>query len=187
MFGKKKENEKPTTLEEVKQAYENLSDDDKKSFNEYHQSIADRVHESVAAQEREHGQEDGQSAEAREHEALGEEHAEGKGDVEELHEQDAPEEVSEEAAEDDVSADSQDGGKEEDNRNEIIERLTDRVNALEEALKEFGTLKEKMDEYIGKQEKSFGLQGKVIGGTSKNIEDMSASELKDAILSGQNN
>ena len=174
MFGKKKENEKPTTLEEVKQAYENLSDDDKKSFNEYHQSIADRVHESVAAQEREHGQEDGQSAEAREHEALGEEHAEGKGDVEELHEQDA-------------SADSQDGGKEEDNRNEIIERLTDRVNALEEALKEFGTLKEKMDEYIGKQEKSFGLQGKVIGGTSKNIEDMSASELKDAILSGQNN
>jgi hypothetical protein len=186
LFGKKKENEKPTTLEEVKQAYENLSDDDKKSFNEYHQSIAERVHESVAS-EREHAQEDSQSAEASEHEALDEEHAEGKGDVEELHEQDAPEKVSEEASEDEVSADSQDGGKEEDNRNEIIERLTDRVNALEEALKEFGTLKEKMDEYIGKQEKFFGLQGKVIGGTSKNIEDMSASELKDAILSGQNN
>ena len=83
MFGKKKENEKPTTLEEVKQAYENLSDDDKKSFNEYHQSIAERVHESVAS-EREHAQEDSQSAEASEHEALDEEHAEGKGDVEEL-------------------------------------------------------------------------------------------------------
>ena len=36
LFGKKED--KPTTLEEVKKAYENLSDDDKKSF---HQSIAD--------------------------------------------------------------------------------------------------------------------------------------------------
>ena len=74
LFGKK-EDKKPSTLEEVRKAYEDLSEDDKKSF---HQSIADRVHESIAAQEREHGQEDSQSAEAREHEALGEEHDEGK-------------------------------------------------------------------------------------------------------------
>ena len=94
-FFSKKE-DKPTTLEEVKKAYENLSDDDKESF---HQSIADRVHESVAAQEEEHGQEDSQSAEAREHEAIGEEHAEGKGDTEELHEEDdTAEEKREDAA-----------------------------------------------------------------------------------------
>ena len=78
----KKEDKKPSTLEEVRKAYEDLSDDDKQSFR---QSIADRVHESVAAQEREHGQEDSQSAEAREHEALGAEHADGKGDASTFH------------------------------------------------------------------------------------------------------
>ena len=79
---KQEDNNKMTTLEEVKKAYEDLSDNDKKSFN---QSIADRVHESIAAQEREHGQEDSQSAEAREHEALGEEHAQGSGQVDFSH------------------------------------------------------------------------------------------------------
>lgn len=178
---------KPSTLEEVKKAYEDLSDEDKKSF---HQSIADRVHESIAAQEREHGQEDGQSAEAREHEALGAEHADGKGETGELHESDDTPEEKKEDAEDKGKEEPSDGvtkedGKEEDNRNEVVERLTDRVSALEEALKEFSALKEKMDEYVGRQEKSFGMSGKVVGGSSKNMEDMSASELKDAILRGQ--
>ena len=50
---KKKEDKKEmTTLEQVRKAYEDLSDDDKKSF---HQSLADRVHESIAAQERADG------------------------------------------------------------------------------------------------------------------------------------
>lgn len=117
---------KPSTLEEVKKAYENLSDDDKKSFHDYQQSIADRVHESIAAQEREHGQEDSQSAEAREHEALGEEHAEGKGDVEELHESDdMPEEKAEDKADEareDAHEERQDDG------------LRDRIAALEDQL-----------------------------------------------------
>lgn len=82
---KNQEDNQLSTLEQVRKAYEDLSDDDKKSF---HQSIADRVHESIAAQERIDGNEDSQSAETREHEALGEEHAEGKGEVEELHEKD---------------------------------------------------------------------------------------------------
>lgn len=185
MFGKKKEESKPSTLEEVRKAYENLSDDDKKSF---HQSIADRVHESIAAQEREHGQEDSQSAEAREHEALGAEHADGESDASELHEKDnTPEEKAEDKADEAKSAEAQeDNGKEKDNLNEIIKSLTDRISALEESSKDFGALKEKMDEYTRKQAESFGLSGKVIGGSSKNMEDMSASELKDAILSGQN-
>ena len=90
-FGKEKKEKKQeeqntmTTLEQVRKAYEDLSDDDKKSF---HQSIADRVHESIAAQERADGNEDSQSAAAREHEALGAEHAAGHGDVSELHEED---------------------------------------------------------------------------------------------------
>ena len=85
MFGIKKDKDKPTTLEEVRKAYEDLSDEDKKSF---HQSIADRIHESVGEQEAKNGQKDEQSAADREHEALGEEHADGEGDTEELGETD---------------------------------------------------------------------------------------------------
>lgn len=68
----KEEDKEMTTLEQVRKAYEDLSDDDKKTF---HQSLSDRVHESIAAQERADGDEDKQSAEDREHEALGTEHA----------------------------------------------------------------------------------------------------------------
>lgn len=99
-FKKKKQEEhkEMTTLEEVKKAYEDLSDEDKNSF---HQSLSDRVHESIAAQERDSGNEDSQSAEAREHEALGAEHSDGEGDVAELHEHDdTPEERHENHADD---------------------------------------------------------------------------------------
>lgn len=90
---KNKEDNNVTTLDQVRKAYEDLSEDDKKSF---HQSIADRVHESIAAQAREDGNEDSQSAEAREHEALGAKHADGKGDVSKLHmKDDTPEEKAE--------------------------------------------------------------------------------------------
>lgn len=92
---KKEDKTEMTTLEQVRKAYEDLSDDDKKSF---HQSISDRIHESIAAQERADGNEDSQSAAAREHEALGAEHADGNGDVEELHESD---DTAEEKREDD--------------------------------------------------------------------------------------
>lgn len=82
---KKEDNEKMTTLEQIRKAYDDLSDDDKKAF---HQSISDRVHESIGEQEHDDGDKDSQSAADREHEALGEEHADGKGDVSELHETD---------------------------------------------------------------------------------------------------
>ena len=90
LFGKK---EKPSTLEEIKRAYESLSDDDKKSFQE---SIKDHVDESVAAQKEDSGEKTEQSAEAEIHEAEGAEHAAGKGDVEDLGENDdTPEEQAE--------------------------------------------------------------------------------------------
>lgn len=77
----KRRNKKMTTLEEVRKAYEDLSDNDKEKF---HQSIADRIHESVGEQEKKDGTKDEQSAADREHEALAEEHAQGDGDVKEL-------------------------------------------------------------------------------------------------------
>ena len=88
---KEKEKNKMTTLEQVRKAYEDLSDEDKKTF---HQSLSDRVHESIAAQERADGDEDTQTAADREHEALGAEHADERREHEERekeHEEDQDE------------------------------------------------------------------------------------------------
>lgn len=86
---KKQEATKMTTLEEVRKAYEDLSEEDKKRFDEGRaepkQTVQDRIDESLGEQEAEHGQKDSQSAKDREDEALGAEHADGKGDVKELH------------------------------------------------------------------------------------------------------
>lgn len=194
LFGKK---EKPSTLEEIKRAYESLSEDDKKSFKE---SIKDHVDESVAAQKEDSGEKTEQSAEAEIHEAEGAEHAAGKGDVEELGEKDntpeeqaedkrdekadkgeeisnldpeteeeRPEDKASEAANDTVSA---------DNSAEMIKGLTDRVTALEESLKGINELKAKMDEFAAKQAAKFGYKSNP-DGAEKDIHDMSTAELAE--------
>lgn len=140
-----------TTLEQVRKAYEDLSEDDKKSF---HQSIADRVHESIAAQERADGNKDSQSAADREHEALGAEHAAGHGDVSELHMQDR--EDRHEAAQD-RRDDRQD--KEADNWRRSFEERMDR---LEEALKSVSG-ENKLDRAAEK----YGMQSKPSGENSR--------------------
>lgn len=135
-FKKKKEDKtKMSTLDEVRKAYEDLSEDDKKSF---HQTIADRVHESIAAQERESGDEDSQSAEAREHEALGAEHADGEGETDELHETD---DTAEEEREDEEDKERQDlKDDEQDLKDDIpsdrISKLEARFDSLEKMLSE---------------------------------------------------
>ena len=122
LFGKK---EKPSTLEEIKRAYESLSEDDKKSFKE---SIKDHVDESVAAQKEDSGEKTEQSAEAEIHEAEGAEHAAGKGDVEELGEKD---DTPEEQAEDERDEDERDeDDKPEDKPSERQETQLDRIEKL---------------------------------------------------------
>ena len=117
--------EKPSTLEEIKRAYESLSEDDKKSFQE---SIKDHVDESVAAQKEDSGEKTEQSAEAEIHEAEGAEHAAGKGDVEELGEQD---DTPEEQAEDERDEDERDeDDKPEDKPSEAQETQLDRIEKL---------------------------------------------------------
>lgn len=159
--------EKLDTLEMVKKAYADLSEDDKKKF---HQSISDRVHESIAAQERAEGDEDSQSAEAREHEALGEEHAEGKGDVEELHEAD---DTAEEKAED-----KKDEAREQaqEVRHDVSE---DRLKALEDSVK---AIMEKLDGKTSVEEKAeevYGIGNGVFQGEDKAQETkkMSATDI----------
>lgn len=107
-----------STLEDVRKAYEDLSEDDKKAF---HQSIADRIHESIGEQKEKDGTKDSQTAAAREHEALGAEHADGKGDVEELKKDDP---TAEEKAKEVHEAKQDDTNKrQDDNMKDIIERL----------------------------------------------------------------
>lgn len=140
-----------TTLEQVRKAYEDLSEDDKKSF---HQSIADRVHESIAAQERADGNEDSQSAEAREHEALGAEHAEGKGDVEELHENnDTPEEKRED--------------KRDEEKDDPMSKILARLDALEKRFENEGDSDE---EAAKRAEEVYGVGNGVFQGTTARKE-----------------
>ncbi|MDE6398635.1 MAG: hypothetical protein K2L51_04880, partial [Clostridiales bacterium] len=146
-----------------------LSEDDKKSF---HQSIADRVHESVAAQEREHGQEDSQSAEAREHEALGEEHAQGKGDVSELHEKD---DTAEEKREDRAEEAREDAHEE--RQDDGMEDLKARVAALEARLGKADA----DDEALRKAENVYGLGNGVFQAAKEESGNISPKEAADIV------
>ncbi len=157
-FGKKEKEKKEeetqmTTLEQVRKAYEDLSDEDKKSF---HQSIADRVHESIAAQERADGDEDGQSAEAREHEALGAEHAEDEGDVEELHEED---DTAEEKREDERD--------ETEEKTDPYSAILARLDALEKRFEKEGDSDE---EAAKRAEEVYGVGNGVFQGTTARKE-----------------
>lgn len=193
LFGKK---EKLSTLEEIKRAYESLSEDDKKSFKE---SIKDHVDESVAAQKEDSGEKTEQSAEAEIHEAEGAEHAAGKGDVEELGEKDdTPEEQAEDKRDEErkdeeisnLDPETEEVRSEEkpsepssdtvsaDNSAEMIKGLTDRVTALEESLKGINELKEKIDAFATKQAAKFGYKSNP-DGAKKDIHDMSTAELAE--------
>lgn len=152
----KKEETKLTTLEQVRKAYEDLSEDDKKSF---HQSISDRVHESIAAQERADGNKDSQSAEAREHEALGAEHAAGRGNVTELHERD---DTAEEKREDRHEAAQDRKDNRQDERHDEAEAwrkdMNERMDRLEQALKSVGG-----DNKLDRAAEKYGMQSKPSG------------------------
>lgn len=135
------------TLEMVRKAYEDLSEDDKKKF---HQSISDRMHESIAAQERDEGDEDSQSAEAREHEALGEEHADGEGEVEELHEEDDTAEEKAEDREDKAEAEHEEVQEEKhDLHDDRLKALEDKYDKLIEMFSNKSSVEEKSKEVYG--------------------------------------
>lgn len=136
-----------TTLDQVRKAYEDLSEDDKKSF---HQSIADRVHESIAAQERADGNEDSQSAADREHEALGAEHAAGRGDVSELHSQDREDRHEAEQGRRDDRQDKQ--------ADDWRKSFEERMDRLEEALKSVSG-----DSKLDHAAEKYGMQSKPSG------------------------
>ena len=75
-------------------------------------------------------------------------------------------------------------GVEQDNSNEVMQGITERLQAIEEKLAEFDELKSLMEEYTKKQADSFGYKGAVPGG-KKDIHDMDAKELKAKLLNGE--
>ena len=122
-----------STLEEVRKAYQDLSDEDKASFK---QSISDRVHESIAAQEEDKGEKDTQTAADREHEALGAEHADERREEAREEAQEAKEEKRAEEMH----------GAEIDHLKAILER----IDGLEARLDEIGkrdVMEEKREKY----------------------------------------
>ena len=70
-----------------------------------------------------------------------------------------------------------------DNRDEIIHQLVDKVNGLSEQIKGLLDLKELMEEYTSKQAYNFGVKGNVLG-AKKDYKDMSADELKAHVMKG---
>ena len=70
-----------------------------------------------------------------------------------------------------------------DNRDEIIKQLTDKVNEMSEQLKGLLELQQKMEEYTSKQAESFGYKGNVLG-AKKDFKDMSTDELKAHAMKG---
>ena len=75
-------------------------------------------------------------------------------------------------------------GVEQDNKDEVISGLVDRVQALEEKLAELDELKGLMEQFTKKQADSFGYKG-AVPGAKKDIHDKSASELKEKMLNGE--
>jgi hypothetical protein len=160
----KEDNEKMTTLEQIRKAYEDLSDEDKKAF---HQSIADRVHESIAAQEKADGDEDSQSAADREHEALGAEHADGEGDVSEIGETDATDEKREEEIE---SAE-----------NEWRKRADERLKKIEDFIESQMKRGSDEEEALKKAKDVYGLHGGVFSPEANDKTDISPKEAAELI------
>jgi hypothetical protein len=73
---------------------------------------------------------------------------------------------------------------EQDNKDDVLHGLSDRIQALEEKLSEFEELKALMEDYTKKQADSFGYKG-AVPGAKKDIHEMSASELKSKMLNGE--
>ena len=71
----------------------------------------------------------------------------------------------------------------EDNRDQIIHQLSDKVNELSEQIKGLLELKTLMEEYTGKQAENFGYKGNVLG-AKKDYKDMSTDELKAHAIKG---
>lgn len=185
LFGKKK-----LSLEEILEGIKALSDEEKAKAVAAMQSEQKTESVETEAPVEDAGVED----------ANGEEVVE-ETETEEVAEEPATEPVTEEATETETPAKTVGETTEEsadvvlpesesatdemanDNRDQIIHELTDKVNELSEQIKGLLELKTLMEEYTGKQAESFGYKGNVLG-AKKDFKDMSTDELKAHAIKG---
>ena len=73
---------------------------------------------------------------------------------------------------------------EEENKEDVLQGIMEKLTALEEKLSQFDELKSLMEDYTKKQADSIGYKG-AVPGAKKNIQDMSADELKNKMLNGE--
>lgn len=144
-----------TTFDEIVKAYEDLSEDDKKKF---HQTLKDRIDESVADQEREGDDEDSQDAKDRVDEALGAE----KADIEKGEDEDEasePESDDEGEGEDEpeTTEDLEDHEAEDDAKAKTVEERLDKIEAM--LMKIVGEDTEAAEDVEKKAKEVYGLGG----------------------------
>jgi hypothetical protein len=155
------------SLEDILEAIEGLSEDEKAQ---------------VKAKMEELGETPEEPKEMPEEPQVDNMEEKGEG-VEEMEQPEGVEETPSEVPENVPETDQLDG-VEQDNKEDVLHGLGDRIQALEEKLAEFDELKALMEDFTKKQADSFGYKG-AIPGVKKDIHDMSASELKQKMLNGE--
>lgn len=184
MFGRK------ATAEEVLKLFSALSDEEKAKVLEGVKPKTEDEEQIFEAEEHieEKGEEDGtkdQTAQDIEDESVGEQEKLDGNKTSESAEDVIDESEGAEAAEEAAEPPAADNDAQtEENREEVVAKLAERLSAVESALKEFGELRSRMEEFTAKQAENFGYKGKSFG-AKKDMQDMSADELKESILQGK--
>lgn len=187
---------KKLSLDEILKGIDNLSDEEKaelgvkmkdlykaedereidkiESEKADNPEIADEKEEEVKEESEEIGKDVDEVEGEVEKDETAEETPDGKEEVGEVDE-DSTEDFSEnESARDELAN---------ENRDQLIHALTDRVNELEKRLNEFSELYDLMQDFTKKQAESFGYKGNLLG-AKKDIHEMSTGELKARQMKG---
>lgn len=182
IFGKKK-----LTLDEILEGIKDLSDEDKAKIGEkmkdLYKAEDEREIDKIEAEKSDDGEVKDEKAEevSEESEEIGKDVDEVKDEVaDDKAETDAKEESDESVLDETESARDE---MAEDNRDDIIHGLTDKVNDLAEKVESLLELRELMEEYTKKQADNFGYKGGLLG-AKKDYKDMSTEELKARQMKG---
>lgn len=153
-----------TTFDEIVKAYEDLSEDDKKKF---HQTLKDRIDESVGDQERDSDDEDSQDAKDRVDEALGAEKADvEKGEDEDKDPEPEADDEGEDEDEPETAGDLEDHEAEDDAKAKTVEERLDKIEAMLKKI--VGEDTEAAEDVEKKAKEVYGLGGGTFVSDEKN-------------------
>lgn len=176
LFGKKK-----LSLEEILEGINNLSEEEKAKALSAIQGKEEPKQEEVAqVEETEVETTEGENVEGEqveEEKAVEEVEEATEEPVAQKEEVDQPVEQTQEGDAVLKQGESATDEMANDNRDEIIHQLSDKVNELSEQIKGLLELKTLMEEYTSKQAEGFGYKGNVLG-AKKDYKDMTTDELK---------